>query len=355
MNQLDYAIVVGIQSYPGFQDLSGPENDAVALYDWLISPQGGDVPKENIELIVTSQFKPPFAKPAQAKPTGECIQKAFENLQDIANENSLNGNGLHVGQRLWIYMAGHGFGPDANETALLAANATPIRCGSYYHVLGLYNANYVHFAGYFDEVILFMDCCRERVPLPALNMPYGPLISATAVNIGNRFYAFATKWTLSSRERPLKNGKVHGVFTTLLLDGLRGAAVEPGSNEINTTTLSNYLKNEDVWRKYLDPGDWSNEQVPKKAEIVTPDKDFAIATVQPIDYPVTIHLPPELVGGKGDIVNGWDFKVVATTENTPAAWKLMLGRGKYLVEIINGQILRKAFDLVGTGGIDVQL
>ncbi len=160
MAQDDRAIVVGICSYPGFTDLYGPENDAVAIYNWLLSPAGGDVPVENIELIITSQFNPPFMTPAEGKPTGVRIQEAFEKLQDLASANSDRGNGLRVGRRLWIYLAGHGFGPDANENALLAANATRIRSGSYYHVLGVYNADYVHFAGYFDEVLLFMDCCR---------------------------------------------------------------------------------------------------------------------------------------------------------------------------------------------------
>jgi hypothetical protein len=223
-------------------------------------------------------------------------------------------------------------------------------------VLGLYNANYVHFSGYFDEVLLFMDCCREHVLPPAPNRPYGDVTSAAAANVGTRFYAYATQWTLSSRERQMKKkGKVHGVFTTLLLDGLQGAAVEPGTNDIRANSFSNYLKNEDVWHKYLAPDDWKNEQVAKKAEVFNPDNDFLIATVQPQAYPVTIRIPQGLVGRKAEILNGWDFNVVANTDNTPAVWNLTLGRGKYVIEITNGQITRKPFDLVGTGGIDVQL
>jgi hypothetical protein len=55
----DYAIVVGISAYPYHGNLSGPENDAKAFYDWLIDPQWGAVPEANVDRILTSDC-PPF-------------------------------------------------------------------------------------------------------------------------------------------------------------------------------------------------------------------------------------------------------------------------------------------------------
>lgn len=44
----DYAIVVGINHYPGMNPLKGAEQDALNFIEWLKDPKGGDVPKEQI-------------------------------------------------------------------------------------------------------------------------------------------------------------------------------------------------------------------------------------------------------------------------------------------------------------------
>ena len=82
-----------------------------------------------------------------------------------------------LGRRLYIYMAGHGIAPGENQTALLMANANydKRRYGTGYHVIGEYVAGWVADAHYFDEILLFMDCCREIQAVPAPNMPWGPL------------------------------------------------------------------------------------------------------------------------------------------------------------------------------------
>ncbi|MEP6768201.1 MAG: GNAT family N-acetyltransferase [Acidobacteriota bacterium] len=48
----DWAIVVGIKNYfdPALAGLEGPENDAREFYDWIVSDQGGRVPKEQAKL-----------------------------------------------------------------------------------------------------------------------------------------------------------------------------------------------------------------------------------------------------------------------------------------------------------------
>jgi hypothetical protein len=177
MNSEDWAIIVGVQCYPELEDLGGPENDARAFKNWARSPRGGNVPSQNVELIVTSQFRPPFSSVDLARPTAERVHQAFEKLQNIANANAARGLSRRVGRRLYIYMAGHGFAPRDDQTALLMANATRVRIGPGYHILGQYNADWFFKAGYFDEIALFMDCCRELYTAPALDMPYGEVIA----------------------------------------------------------------------------------------------------------------------------------------------------------------------------------
>ena len=58
MNASDYAVVVGISRYGSITpELEGPEKDARAFYDWVIAASGGDVPKENVALVLSSQYR----------------------------------------------------------------------------------------------------------------------------------------------------------------------------------------------------------------------------------------------------------------------------------------------------------
>src|SRR4051812_32471991 len=110
-NDKDHAVVIGIKDYPAFDadnPLLGPENDAEAFHDWLISATGGDVPSSNAKLIASKNYSRPFANASVARPMVIDIQSAFEDLQTIASENEDKGNGYQVGRRLYIYMSGHG-------------------------------------------------------------------------------------------------------------------------------------------------------------------------------------------------------------------------------------------------------
>jgi hypothetical protein len=47
-NELHYAIVVGINRYPGIGDLSGARAGAEQLAAWLSDPDVGSLPKANV-------------------------------------------------------------------------------------------------------------------------------------------------------------------------------------------------------------------------------------------------------------------------------------------------------------------
>src|SRR5215218_7008866 len=117
---------------------------------------------------------------------------------------------MAVGERLYLYFSGHGFEPVAEEAVLLMANATRRRLN--YHVPGRVVANAFYRSGFFKEVILLMDCCRDSYPSAHLNVP--PFITTTAAEAaldGKRFFGFGTKWSRKSRERVFGN-VTRGVF-----------------------------------------------------------------------------------------------------------------------------------------------
>jgi hypothetical protein len=337
MSKEDWAVIVGVQCYPELEDLGGPENDARAFMGWVRSPRGGNVPHKNVELIVTSQFRPPFRSVDLAGPTADRVRHAFEKLQNIAKTNAERRLKRRVGRRLYIYMAGHGFTPRRDQTALLMANATKVRVGADYHILGQYTADWFFDAGYFDEIVLFMDCCRGWYNVPALNMPYQEVTADDGVE-RRRLYGFATKWSRFSRERPMARGRTRGVFTEALLEGLRGAACEPNSGgKITAVSLGNYLCDEKIWQTFLAPEDLDDPEVPKRPDVKCLDTNFLLVTINPPPrYRVIIHLNPGSLGKRVEVLDGENRLPVDSTIAKKLEWRLRprLEPGKYLAEFI---------------------
>ena len=317
----DWAVVVGVSLYPGLSNLDGPENDANSFHQWLISPQGGDVPAGQIALILSSGW-PAVDKPNNAEPTELRVQQAFEDLQDVAAANAKAGNGRRAGRRLYIYLSGHGCAPRFDDAALLTANATQVRPG--HHVLGKLYANWFLRSNFFDEAVLLMDCCRESYPQTPPNIP--PFIDITgpdAVDKAKTFYGFGTKWSRLSRERAMDDGKVHGVFTWALLKGLQGEACDPATGQVTSATLGNYLYNN--MKVFLSAKDLADPDVPKEPDLDydnNPDTPLLFATVPIPQYPVTINLPASATGKQLRVLDSklqTVLSVLATPPRVPGA------------------------------------
>jgi uncharacterized caspase-like protein len=432
----DWAIVVGIEIYPGFDTLEshldGPDNDAQCFSNWLIEHAG--VPSSHVILIKTSNFLPQFlfswemntgvddvrlkaylaqkfgidwAKNAKiektnndktilvsdeensisldlndkktkvilqidnntedefiarmengelkiytlfspsddAKPTEDLIRKSAESLRKGAKKTG------YIGRRLYIYMAGHGFAPRDDQTALLMANATKINVGPPYHWLANYTADWFYKSGYFDEIILFADCCRVDVPLPGLNMPWNE-VNDSSGRVKKRFYAYATGRSMTSREDIMPDGLVHGIFTYFLLEGLKYTGYQPDPDNqnnqkrvITTSSLRRYLI--DAMRNY-GPEPMTPEFVLNEAL-----EDFEIATLPLKLYPVTVHLPPNLAGKSAEILNG-SYRLLKEIKACNADLKLDLEKGLYAVRF-PAENIQKLFSVSGTGEVDVKV
>jgi hypothetical protein len=340
----DCAIVVGVWSYPGLFDLTGPENDAVAFANWVRRPGPGDVPPERVKLILSSDFAPlPFPAVDQAKPTRDGIEAAFDGLNTLARESNNLGTGLQAGRRLYLYFAGHGFAPVLDESALLVANAT--RDLVRYHVAGKAWANWFYKAGYFNEVVLFMDCCRENYPGSPMNaVGYGDLTG----NQGKRFFAFGTKWKKVSWERPMPDGKIHGVFTTALLTGLKGAAVDSNTGQVTARTLRNYLLN--CMKDFLSPDDLMNPDIEKEPDVNDLDNagDGLVFARMPVpSFNIKIQVPNGAAGKTIRVVSSNNFKLVASTTANGNPWIVPVTVGTYLVQIV-GTDQEKIVDVRGS-------
>lgn len=343
---LNRAIVVGIQGYPELPPaLQGSGSDAKKFLQWATTHGGvdPDPAKEQATLILDGQ--PPSSKALDARPTADMVKYEFDRLEELANA-SPNGR---AGDRLYLYLSGHGFGHDLSDAALLMANATQAR--TRHHIPGRQWADHFFATGIFKEVLLFIDCCRERYAMATLNGP-GTQMPQMPPPGARRFYGFAAKYGKLAVERPV-NGHVGGVFTATLLDGLNGGAAEE-DGRITGETLKAYLY--ENMKSYLSPADLVDKDVAREPDLFCdmPEEQFVIANVPPVAHHVKIPLPPgsglasrELFGERG----GKKYvRIAQSTGDGTAVWALSLHRGTYHL-LVNG--ISKVVTVKGKGAIDV--
>jgi len=337
----DWAIVVGVRRYPGIKDgdLDGAENDASNFRDWLVDPTGGDVPPAQVRLILSSDF-PDATDAASAVPTNAEVEKAFDWIDDIAELNREQGIGRKVGRRLYLYFSGHGYAPSKNEAALLMANATPRRPGN--HIAGRVWAEWLYESGYFEEIALFMDCCRDSNTEVAMRPVHlGKVSDNKGIQDRKRFYAFGTQWARKAWERlnPVDN-KVHGVFTTALLSGLRGEAADVSTGFITANSLRSYLYQN--MRNFLTPEESANHNIgkdPHVEDLSNPAQpmvfsQIALAAVKKVK--VTIHVPATQVARKAGIFGNDSANPAKSIDVVPEQWQVELPEGLYEVRLENG-------------------
>jgi len=323
------AIVVGIQAYPELPPaLQGPKNDATKFFNWVTTQGGVDGAAGDALLILDDD--PPAPTALTAKPTAEIILSQFDALEDVA-KHSPDGR---AGDRLYLYLCGHGFGQNLNDASLLMANATQDRTRN--HIPGRPWADHFFAHGYFKEVLLFVDCCRERYSTATLNGP-GILVQPVPPLGARCFYGFATKYGRLAVERQI-DGQMSGVFTATLLDALNGGASEE-DGRITGESLKAYIY--ENMKGFLTPADLLDKDVAKEPDLYCepPEDQFVITTVPPRRFDVTIPLPISAQGGARQLFGeqgGKKYtKIAETAADGALGWKLQLLRGTYLL-LANG-------------------
>jgi hypothetical protein len=314
------AIVVGIQGYPELvPELQGPRNDATKFFNWVTT--AGGVAPQDAKLILDQE--PLSATALDAKPTVDAIKYEFDRLETEATSPTWDANG-----RLYLYLSGHGFGQSLDDAALLMANATMAR--TRHHIPGRLWADFFFANGYFKEVLLFLDCCRERYRTALLNGP-GTVVPNAPPMGARRFYGFATKYGKLAVERMI-DGQQSGVFTATLLDALNGGAAEE-DGRITGESLKAYLY--ENMSQFLTPEDRNNSDVATEPDLYCdqPEAQFLITTVQAPKYQVQIPLPPSGAAGQLQLFGeqgGKKFTLIAQgAGDASLTWQLNLFRGTY--------------------------
>jgi len=242
-NDLHFAVCIGIDRYPGLpgKDLGSARGDAIAFRDWLIDPNGGDLPPGNVTLI-TAEPGEVFESVGDARPKQAEINRALYDYNErLRHHLGVNPEDF-ARTRMCIYAAGHGIGPPTGEGAVLMADGE----------LGLWNS--IELASYADwylhcglvhEVVIFADCCREIIQgFPPPSAPPFGICQNPAFPGTLRFTGYASRLGEAAWEptAAADRDKARGYFTTAIIDGLRGAAADHETGEITAASLAVYVQ-----------------------------------------------------------------------------------------------------------------
>jgi hypothetical protein len=340
-NPDDHAIVVGIAHYPGLlneegqrSDLDGPVTDATAIRDWLLAADGGGLAEKNVAFIASSRR---VKRPRSAKPTLAMIQQAFRDLQTKTKNRP--------GRRLYVYMSGHGFAPDEDKGALFTAE-----CEADVDLPNVWATEYVKWfraKQRFSEFVLWMDCCCDQdltiTPLP-ITFPKAVL----AGKAGPRLLGIAAQTGMKAAEAPMPqdNGRVHGVFTWTLLNGLKNAI---GANEVVTgESLRDYLLNS--MQDFLPEEAKAGSEVSLQPYVFA-DRGivFGRKKAPATQAGIRLAFPASAVGKELRIWTGNPPRIVAEGPITQDGFTATLDKGVYVAEVAASR-LRHGFEITGSTG-----
>lgn len=222
MNKNFFAILIGFDKFSDhtyLPDLEFAQKDAQDLYDALIDPDCGNFPKENIHLIKGDMSK--------------------ENVETELYVHAVHERGPQ--DTVLIYYSGHGFIAGDSPESYLATPDTDVL-----KILRNPNAGlqmeYLRKKIFLAQpekkaknMILFLDCCYSGAFCPELKGGYDAkpraLVETHDFDGDGRVAFVSSPAGVVSREsKELQNG----IFTSYLIKGLRGEAIEKHS-EIEKT------------------------------------------------------------------------------------------------------------------------
>jgi len=221
-----FAMIVGISKYKYVRPLTYADKDAELFRDYLRSPAGGNVENGNIFCLLNEKAT-----------NSNFWSKGFQWIK--AKE-------LQKGDRLFIYLAGHGDAIDEDQFFFLGYDCNPGGDKNNYLVSGaiqLFNLKkkIASETSKGVDVIFIMDACRsDELPggLPGQNF----LNTAISEKKVGEIIMLATGAGQESLE-DASIGNGHGLFTYYLVDGLTGTADSAGTldNKITFQEIRSYV------------------------------------------------------------------------------------------------------------------
>lgn len=221
-----YAMILGISTYKYIRPLSYADSDAELFKNYLKSAGAGNLADDHILYMVNE----------------EATSANFW----VKGMSWLRQKNLKSGDRLFIYLAGHGDAINQDEYFFLTYDCNPAGDKNNYIVTGsiqLYNlkSRIAELSRKNVEIILIMDACRTN-ELPGGEDGQQILNSAISERRAGEIIMLATGAGQESME-DANIGTGHGLFTYYLVDGLSGNAdgYEGKDGKITLIELRSYV------------------------------------------------------------------------------------------------------------------
>ncbi|WP_095088985.1 caspase family protein [Mesorhizobium sophorae] len=260
----NFALVIGINQYPHGADqqpLFGAVSDAADFAEWVLHPDGGNVPPDKLHVWT---YPPAAAQPGSrlseflAAPTawwngadvvpdptrGPTVDEITETAEEAAKRAFAERQNQQSESRLFIFFAGHGVQGKTQtdlepQTCFLANDYQ----GQVNRIRGLVPANDLRIAMLaqgFSEVFMFLDCCRlnlvrSNAVVQSLNFNRAPSPDDVRWGAG-----FAADRNSVAWETPDPN-PTRGAFSKILIEGLR--RVRDANNTLTAYALEDYVAN----------------------------------------------------------------------------------------------------------------
>lgn len=209
-----WAIVIGIDGYGGeVPNLSAAVDDAEKFHQWVIRDSGGEVPEENVRLLLGRAPDDPDGKD-EVVPTKDNIMGAINELMRLSEGG---------GEALYFFFSGHGITATyANrEESALATSGFDERHRD--QTIAVRSIAEFFETTQFKDQFFFIDACRNRPEsstaeiggwqIPRRRNPGQPPVQ--------QFILYATAPGRVAKEEGWP-GEAAGAFTTALMSGLEG-------------------------------------------------------------------------------------------------------------------------------------
>jgi hypothetical protein len=300
---LSWAIVIGVDEYgEGAPRLHSAVDDAEAFHAWLLSPTGGNLPSDNVRLLLGRAPDDPDRSGDEHVPTKDNIVRAINEVMAASRG---------VGDALYFFFSGHGITASyagREESALVTPGFDDRHRDQTIAVRSI--AEFFETTQFQDQ-FFFIDACRSALrrsnsqigawPIPRRRNPgQGPV---------QQFIFYATSPGLTAGEPGWPDEL--SAFTQVLMDGLAGAGKakawswERNCYEVRWERLATYVKDEMEKRRLpterpsdMPPDGWPF-QIPQDVGtrgVAGRDRDARLAVVPRAGIAalkLTVELKPE--------------------------------------------------------------
>ena len=220
---MNYAVVIGIDHYDK-KPLSAAVSDAKEFAGLLVEKKLVEDTPANLKVLLSETTN----EIADLRDIDRAVQNVIQDAKSHREEKN----------RLYFYFAGHGIGVTFDNTAL---------CLRFWPdwfnhcISGLDYKSWFINKGVFDEILIFLDCCREFDQLITASSPFPDWKTQIGTKTPNILVCNSTMYGKLSFE--VGSDKKRDAFTSFLIQSLKKDSDFNKTGKIISGDLKNHINN----------------------------------------------------------------------------------------------------------------